>query len=894
MISNPLAPNPTQLMAKLRMMPDQELFQYAQLHQSDPYVFPLTFQESNARKAARASQQMQPGQPPKVVQQDLQQMAPQRAAPRMGGAGAAMPDQMAQAATQPQQALPEDQGIGQLPAQNMQGMAEGGIVGYAPGGQTMGPGTPADYREYALEKAAKMGLNPAFVDRILKIESGYDPYAHSGSGSTGIGQLVKSTAQSYGLKVPPPKVKTDDPTRDERLNPIMNIDASLAYMADLNKKYKGNPELMAVAYNQGEPTLDAHLRNNGGKLVPEKLQQDIAANLTAANANKKPKDQLTDAQIAARAAEPVNYLNKLNNTAIPNEASLSKGESVVPPTQAVDSSIPTNYKQEQATTQAAYDAEVNRLKNESFLDKSKRVGRGLVGWGEAGLSTLGGMTTYPTAAIAAAAQNPKGAKDAAQGLATPEAAAYYKLMDDLRSQATYAPRMPEGQEILDTVNKVAEGLPPYMGTMVGAKPTQLRTTAAPKAVTKPGLPALKESQAAKAAEAAAPAQAPATTPKEGWQQLPLFPELENAPTAEAPAQQPTGKPPFAQGTQMELPFNQPEALPPEVANVRPGVENGNVPPPAVAARAPVQGELFPETPGGKAFPIDPEAAGIAAVQRARLAKERAAAEAAAKEEPVAKPVEAAVPPVEETPSAMTPEEMLDRAQKYDLDKKKADIIRNSQTAVKAGLPGLVNPVTTTPPATTAPEYKPPFMPNAMTMESADSNPPSEETEAAPDISDVKRDAKTGGMDWNDLMIKMGLGMMAGKSPNAITNVGEAGLGALQMTAAEKKAAAEQQLHEAQAEMYRQHGTLYGAMPDIKAQQLSAKERMTADANVEKAVALAMKANPFAYQTIESQTMLRSKLRSDAYDLMLSNKTAGGAAPAASVTVPDNVSVRRTG
>jgi hypothetical protein len=84
------------------------------------------------------------------------------------------------------------------------------------------------------------------------------------------------------------------------------------------------------------------------------------------------------------------------------------------------------------------------------------------------------------------------------------------------------------------------------------------------------------------------------------------------------------------------------------------------------------------------------------------------------------------------------------------------------------------------------------------------------------------------------------------------------------------------------------------MPDIKAQQLSAKERMTADANVEKAVALAMKANPFAYQTIESQTMLRSKLRSDAYDLMLSNKTAGGAAPAASVTVPDNVSVRRTG
>jgi hypothetical protein len=145
--------------------------------------------------------------------------------------------------------------------------------------------------------------------------------------------------------------------------------------------------------------------------------------------------------------------------------------------------------------------------------------------------------------------------------------------------------------------------------------------------------------------------------------------------------------------------------------------------------------------------------------------------------------------------------------------------------------------------------------------------------------------KKGGMDYNDMMIKFGLGLMAGKSPNALTNVGEAGIGALQMTAAEKKAQAEQALHEAQAEMYRQHGMLYGTMPELKAQQLSAKERMFADANVEKAVALAMKANPYAYQTIESQTMLRNKLRSDAYDLMLSNKPAGGAAPAGAAGAP---------
>ena len=58
-IQNPLAPNPTQLMSTLRMMPDSQLFQYAQMHQNDPYIFPLAFQESNARKAARAAAQMQ-------------------------------------------------------------------------------------------------------------------------------------------------------------------------------------------------------------------------------------------------------------------------------------------------------------------------------------------------------------------------------------------------------------------------------------------------------------------------------------------------------------------------------------------------------------------------------------------------------------------------------------------------------------------------------------------------------------------------------------------------------------------------------------------------------------------------------------------------------------------
>jgi hypothetical protein len=46
------------------------------------------------------------------------------------------------------------------------------------------------------------------------------------------------------------------------------------------------------------------------------------------------------------------------------------------------------------------------------------------------------------------------------------------------------------------------------------------------------------------------------------------------------------------------------------------------------------------------------------------------------------------------------------------------------------------------------------------------------------------------------MLKMGLHLMAGKSPNALTNVGEAGIGALNMQQAENKAASDKAYHDA--------------------------------------------------------------------------------------------------
>lgn len=95
----------------LSAMPLNQLQQYAQLHRNDPYVVTMALSIANQKKQAMTAQQGQAGQQPqpKVVDSEIAQMAPQ--------------------------AMPEDVGIGQLPAQNMQAMADGGIVGYAGGGE---------------------------------------------------------------------------------------------------------------------------------------------------------------------------------------------------------------------------------------------------------------------------------------------------------------------------------------------------------------------------------------------------------------------------------------------------------------------------------------------------------------------------------------------------------------------------------------------------------------------------------------------------------------------------------------------------------------------------------------------------------------------------------------
>jgi len=111
--------------SQLRMMDDRVLQQYAAMHKSDPYIFPLAFQESQNRQKIRMSGQarMAGQEMPKVNDAALMAMTPQAA---------------------PQQA-PQGQGISDLPAPNMQRMADGGIAGYGDDEEGMAAGGMAGY-----------------------------------------------------------------------------------------------------------------------------------------------------------------------------------------------------------------------------------------------------------------------------------------------------------------------------------------------------------------------------------------------------------------------------------------------------------------------------------------------------------------------------------------------------------------------------------------------------------------------------------------------------------------------------------------------------------------------------------------------------------------------------
>ena len=385
--------NVNQLTSQLAKMPDPMLQKYAAMHKNDPYTVSLALAESNRRKAMRVGAAPMPGEQPKVVDQGIAEIA----APTQQ-----MPQQMAQ------QQLPENVGIGQIPAPNMQGMADGGIVGYAAGDKV---NDKEAYRKYALEKAQTMGLDPMWVDRVLSHESKYNPEAVSPTGPTGIGQLAKATAKHY-MRQAGHLAKGEKFDPEIRKDPYKNIDASLAFMVDLKTKYNNDPQKMAVGYNQGEPYLNKHLAENNGELNIAKLKD-----------------------------EPRNYLSKTGNMLVPGAGTaqaVAPTVSAVPAQPSALSQIPTGGVPGAGPTAPGPDTRSYFGKIADQMGIPEETQRNINNT----LSALGGYTA-PASGVS------KGIGTASKGLAaTPEMLAKAEQLKNATALTRLAPPAAKGIEAL--------------------------------------------------------------------------------------------------------------------------------------------------------------------------------------------------------------------------------------------------------------------------------------------------------------------------------------------------------------------------------------------------------------------------------------------------------------
>lgn len=102
-----------------------------------------------------------------------------------------------------------------------------------------------------LRASRKYGVEPELIHSIITQESSYKPGAVSDVGAQGLMQLMPGTGARFGCT--------------NRLDPVCNVNGGTSYLKFLGKRYSGNLQSVAAAYNAGEGTVDSYLSG-----VPDK------------------------------------------------------------------------------------------------------------------------------------------------------------------------------------------------------------------------------------------------------------------------------------------------------------------------------------------------------------------------------------------------------------------------------------------------------------------------------------------------------------------------------------------------------------------------------------------------------------------------------------------------
>jgi hypothetical protein len=127
------------------------------------------------------------------------------------------------------------------------------------------PRSAAAYAAMIRAAAERHSVPPALVEAIARVESGFNSRALSNKGARGLMQVMPATGRRFGV-------------RSEKLfDPEHNLNAGVAYLAWLSKRYDGNLEFIAAAYNAGEGAVDDY-----GGIPPYRETRDYVRRVKAA------------------------------------------------------------------------------------------------------------------------------------------------------------------------------------------------------------------------------------------------------------------------------------------------------------------------------------------------------------------------------------------------------------------------------------------------------------------------------------------------------------------------------------------------------------------------------------------------------------------------------------
>ena len=105
-------------------------------------------------------------------------------------------------------------------------------------------GGPRKFQSYIHAASNRFGVDPALVQAVIQVESGFNPQAISTKGATGLMQLMVDTANRYQV--------------NDRHNPRENINAGVEHLRNLMDKFNGDMTLAVAAYNAGASAVERY------------------------------------------------------------------------------------------------------------------------------------------------------------------------------------------------------------------------------------------------------------------------------------------------------------------------------------------------------------------------------------------------------------------------------------------------------------------------------------------------------------------------------------------------------------------------------------------------------------------------------------------------------------